>query len=385
MKKLLSVVLSLILIFSVVNLGGITVFAENDNIRDGDYQYHLLENGTYAISGYYGKEANLTLPSEFNGKLITELGDLSCYSLNELVSVTIPDTITTIGAKCFKSCSALETVSIPSSVTNIKYSAFSDCAKLKNVYIDDISAWCETIFDDETSNPLHNGGSLFLCGNLLEYIDIPKDVTRISDFAFFASSIKAVNISSGVTEIGMCSFAFCNSLTKLTISSSVKTISMASFSGCSALTECSLPYGVTFIDDMAFDSCSSLKTITIPASVTHIGYGALSNCPSLEALIIKGDSDLNFGNIDNSNLTVYAKSGTPTESYAKANNIPFTSLLNGDTDGDGAINISDLTLISIYLSGKGELTPVQSACADMNEDSTVDAFDMFYIDKAIYA
>lgn len=385
MKKLLSVVLSLVLIFSVVNLGGIEAFAEGDIIKDGDYQYRLLENGTYAIVGYYGKETNLTFPSEFNGKLITELGDLSCYSLNELVSVTIPDTITTIGAKCFKSCSALETVSIPSSVTNIKYSAFSDCAKLKNVYIDDISAWCETIFDDETSNPLHNGGSLFLCGNLLEYIDIPKDVTRISDFAFFASSIKAVNIPSGVTEIGMCSFAFCNSLTKLTISSSVKTIGMASFSGCSALTECSLPYGVTFIDDMAFDSCSSLKTITIPASVTHIGYGALSNCPSLETLIIKGDSDLNFGNIDNSNLTVYAKSGTPTESYAKANNIPFTSLLIGDTDGDGSVGISDLTLISIYLSGKGELTPVQSACADINEDSTIDAFDMFYIDKAIYA
>ena len=56
-----------------------------------------------------------------------------------------------------------------------------------------------------------------------------------------------------------------------------------------------------------------------------------------------------------------------------------------DTDGDGSVGISDLTLISIYLSGKGELTPVQSACADMNEDSTVDAFDMFYIDKAIYA
>ena len=91
MKKLLSVVLSLVLIFSVVNLGGIEAFAEGDIIKDGDYQYRLLENGTYAIVGYYGKETNLTFPSEFNGKLITELGDLSCYSLNELVSITIPD------------------------------------------------------------------------------------------------------------------------------------------------------------------------------------------------------------------------------------------------------------------------------------------------------
>lgn len=385
MKKLLSVVLSLILIFSVVNLGGITAFAEDGIIKDGDYAYQRLDDGAYSIIGYYGKEANLTLPSEFRGSIITELGDLSCYSLNQLVSVTIPDTITTIGAKCFKSCSALETIRISSSVTNIKYSAFWGCTKLKNVYIDDISAWCKIIFDDETSNPLYNEGNLFLCGKVLEHIDIPKDIERISDFAFFASSIKTVNIPSNVTEIGMCAFAYCKNLTKITIPSSVKAINSAAFSDCSALTECSLPYGVTFIDDMAFDSCSSLKTITIPASVTHIGYGALSNCTALEKLIVQGNSDLDFGNIDSPNLTIYAKANTPAETYAKENNFSFSSLILGDTDGDGSVGISDLALVSIYLSGKGELTSIQAACADINEDSTVDAFDMFYIDKAIYA
>lgn len=385
MKKLLSVVLSLILIFSVVNLGGITVFAENDNIRDGDYQYHLLENGTYAISGYYGKEANLTLPSEFRGSIITELGDLSCSLLEDLVSVTIPETIVTIGAECFQSCPLLESVTIPSSVTNIKYGAFSSCPNLKNVYIDDISAWCETTFGNVMSNPLYSAEDIFLNGELVKNLEIPSNVKKVSAFAFFSSSIETVKIHPGITEIEMCAFANCKNLTKVSLPSSLKNIDTAVFTQCPALSDIYIPYGVERIGDSAFDSCVSLKTITIPASVISIGYSTFSNCTALEKLIVQGNSDLNFGNIDNSNLTVYAKSGTPTESYAKANNIPFTSLLIGDTNGDGAINITDLTLISIYLSGKGELTPVQSACADMNEDSTVDAFDMFYIDKAIYA
>ena len=78
MKNLLSVILSLVLIFSVINLGGITAFAENDIIKDGDYEYRLLEDGTYELLSYEGTDTDLIIPSEFRGLPVTVLGVYSC-------------------------------------------------------------------------------------------------------------------------------------------------------------------------------------------------------------------------------------------------------------------------------------------------------------------
>ena len=78
MKKTLSVILSLVLIFSVINLGGITAFAENETITDGDYSYRLLDDGTYELLSYEGADTDLIIPSEFRGLPVTVLGVYSC-------------------------------------------------------------------------------------------------------------------------------------------------------------------------------------------------------------------------------------------------------------------------------------------------------------------
>lgn len=62
MKKTLSVILSLVLIFSVINLGEVTAFAENETIIDGDYSYRLLDDGTYELLSYDGTDTDLIIP-----------------------------------------------------------------------------------------------------------------------------------------------------------------------------------------------------------------------------------------------------------------------------------------------------------------------------------
>ena len=335
MKKTLSVILSLVLIFSVINLGGVTAFAENETITDGDYSYRLLDDGTYELLSYDGTDTDLIIPSEFRGLPVTVLGVYSCGLCDNLTNVVIPDTITSIGSQCFKKNPSLETVTIPQSVKEIGEGAFSECPSLKRVNIENLAVWCEINFGDQDASPF-------------------------------------------------C-FAGCKNLTSVSLPSSIKSIDRAAFMECTALTEVTIPRGVEIVDEFAFYKCSGLKKVTVPSTVTSVTISSFNSCTSLEELVVLSEANLEFGDLGSTALTIYAKSGTPTESYAKANNIPFTSLLIGDTDGDGSVGISDLTLVSIYLSGKGELTSAQAACADINEDSTVDAFDMFYIDKAIYA
>lgn len=383
MKKATSLILTAVLIFSVIASGGITAFAESGVIEDGDYDYVLLSDGTYELAGYYGSDKNLVLPSEFRGKPVTVLGEQSCCMCDELVSVVIPDTVTVIGIQCFKTCPALESISIPSSVKVIGSGAFSNCPNLNRVNISDVSAWCETVFGDNEANPLYVAKNLYLNGNAVKDLVIPVGVKKISDYSFFSACIESVKIPSSVTEIGVGAFYQCESLEKIDFSSSIKTIGRAAFTNCTSLKALNIPYGVEKIDEYAFSSCTALKSITFPTTAKSVSQSALDGCNGLEELIILSNADFDFSNTGSSSLTVYAKADSPAKSFAQSNGIAFSELTLGDPNGDGTVDISDLSMISLYLSGKSELDGVQAACADVNEDSTVDGFDLFYVDKAM--
>ena len=262
---------------------------------------------------------SITIPDS-----VTSIGNSAFSGCDSLASITIPDSVTSIGSYAFWSCDSLASITIPDSVTSIGSYAFYNCSLLKEVYISDIAAWCAIEFESDAANPLYYGAALYLNGELVNSIEIPKGVTSIGSYAFYnCDSLTSITIPESVTSIGSYAFYNCDSLTSITIPESVTSIGSSAFKGCSGLTSITIPFigsggssnthfgyifgassysynddyvpsslrevvitGGTSIGRSAFYGCESLTSITIPDSVTSIGSSAFCNCSSLTSIII---------------------------------------------------------------------------------------------------
>ena len=220
----------------------------------------------------------------------------SCFNYcTNLTEITIPNSVTSIGANAFSRCSGLTSITIPGSVTSIGVGAFSGCEKLTSISIPSSvtsiggSAFsgCKSLTSIDIPDSVTSiGGNAFSsCG--LTSIKIPSSVTSIGENTFqYCSSLTSIDIPDGVTTIGDYAFQNCTSLTSITIPSSVTSIGNGAFDYCTNLTEITIPSSVTSIGDYAFSSCKSLTSITIPDSVTYIGLEAFSHCPNLKSMTI---------------------------------------------------------------------------------------------------
>ena len=159
-------------------------------------------------------------------------------------------------------CRTLKSVSIPDSVRSIGEGAFSGCDNLSEVHISDIVSWCNIEFEDIGSNPIYFATFVYIGGELITELDIPSSVQRIAPLAFYGFfDLENVRIPEGVREIGARAFDMCLALVSVRLPDGIQRIERMCFSGCDNLSEVSIPLSVRCIDEEAFDSCFSLSDI----------------------------------------------------------------------------------------------------------------------------
>ena len=161
--------------------GYVAYYAKQVITDEKDSRLSKDENGfvTYNDStdiwliSYEGSEIYITIPNNITK---IQFAFLNCRSLS---SITIPESVTSIGKNAFGNCTSLTSITIPESVTSIGNSAFGNCTSLSS-------------------------------------ITIPESVTSIGNYAFCeCTSLSSITIPESVTSIGNYAFRNCTSLTSI--------------------------------------------------------------------------------------------------------------------------------------------------------------------------
>ena len=232
------------------------------------YQPESSDNYAYLSTAYIPETV------VYKGKTYEVVGiDEYAFANSPISSITIPNSVTSIGNGAFNGCKSLTSITIPNSVTNIgsgeyKYGywegLFSGCSSLKSIIV-------------KEGNPVYDSRNH--CNAIVE--------TATNTLVVGCQS---TNMPSSITSIGQGAFAYCTSLTSIYIPNSVTSIGGSAFSGCSSLNSITIPNSVTSIGNSAFRNCQSLTSITIPNSVTSIEEGAFSGCSSLTSVTINSNA-----------------------------------------------------------------------------------------------
>jgi len=163
-----------IFISILVAILGISV-GSSQTFTDGEWSYTLNERKEATVTSYSGTDQVLTIPSSVDEYPVKSFGGGEGPAVGNtmwpLLSVTIPDGVTSIGDYAFRNCGKLASVIIPDSVTSIGGYAFADCFRLANL----------TIPDSVTSI---GEGAFYFCRDLTS-VTIPNSVTSIGDGAFW--------------------------------------------------------------------------------------------------------------------------------------------------------------------------------------------------------
>ena len=269
-KRLISLLVAVCMMITMLPLSAVTAFAADtpssteQEISVGDYKYAYTLNAdgsTATITEFRGPvdpkntgPYDIDIPEKLGNYTVTVLGedsfstddfDSPLYDIHhtKIHSVTIPQSVTSIGKDAFAQCRALQSLTIDDAATSIGDWAFDECYKLTT-------------------------------------LSLGKKITTIGDYAFYDCRIlNNVTIPQSVTSIGDQAFGCCYGMDSFTIKDAATSIGEYAFFDCQSLTTLSLGENITTIGDDAFRSCYKLETITLPAGLASFG-NCLIGCPA---------------------------------------------------------------------------------------------------------
>ena len=344
MRKILSIVLSFVIILSVFTV----TLPFGASAADGEYRengfVYEIKGASATVTGYEGDEKYLNIHTELeNGCKVTAIGDGAFSGNLNIVAVNCEAELDSIGEYAFEACSHLKDVSFSSSLGDIGKGAFSDCTSLESVSLN--------------KNVKSIGEGAFLFDKKLKYFGFPKNLESIGEYAFAFSGMSNVVMNNKIKIIPERLFYNCDDLKNISLPNKLEKIGAYAFAKCSKLDIDGFPESLDSIGDYAFKGCG-LSSLSFNGS--KIGEGAFSelsdtldsvtftdNLKKVGKLSFESTSVKSFELPDNIKLENGAFAGIVTDKYS----VKKTN--EGYITKDGVVYTKDKKTLVYYPKEKG--------------------------------
>lgn len=260
---------------------------------------------------------------------VTYCKDYLLYKVNNCKTLTLPESLTSIGNGTFRGMTALESIVIPNAVTEMGTYAFADDTSLKSAKLSTSCPWLkEGLFSEcnalqsitipavvtkmdgkiftncksLTSITFEDGTDLIEMGygasekdfglfrdcpletlNLGRWLSYNTEVASRSPF-YSISTLKNLKIGTNVKVIDKYMFSYCKALEEVTLPDNITSVNLWGFRGCSSLKSVRLSEKLSQVGDYGFSECTSLDNVTFPASMTSVASNSFSDCTALRKL-----------------------------------------------------------------------------------------------------
>lgn len=183
----------------------------------------------------------------------TQIQQYAFQNQKLLLSIDMPNSITSIGKFAFESANNVKTLKLSQNLKVIGSYAFSSCSAESSLELPNTL----TTINDHAFNAFKGNFS----------IKIPDSVTTMREYAFSYSTFNKIEFGIGIKEIINNACVNCSLLESIIIPEGIKTLRAWCFGNCTKLSSITLPSSINTIENAAFYGCSSLKEMTILAIV----------------------------------------------------------------------------------------------------------------------
>lgn len=282
-KRLLSVAVFLLVSIAVLaydfEVDGIYYNKLSDTEVETTWKTYFDSGNIFEITDYVG---DVVVPETvtYEGKTykVTAIGEKTFQNCFQVTSISLPQSVTSIGAKAFSTTRGLtKDIILPDGVTSIGYDAFGE-AHIKSLVIP----------DGVTEIPY----GICYGTRTIRSVKIPDTVTSIGDRAFmFCDTLETVKLPSKLTSIGEYAFDYCDKFERIELPDNLRKIGDNAFINCHNLVINKLPDNLTYLGEGAFCNCYALESVKIPKNITNIKLETFRDCNNIKSVIIEGEVD----------------------------------------------------------------------------------------------